>query len=92
LIGNVTGIKPVLTPCARQRYDDKSWPVLTKETMFEGPDRLIRQRLIPLVSYTSILSIQVKSINDVGACKLKLSSRRFVLEKSEGFIDDLINN
>jgi hypothetical protein len=45
LVGNLSGIVPMLTPCARKIYDnEEAWPALTVDTMFPGdPDTAVRE-------------------------------------------------
>lgn len=50
LVGNLSGIKPDITPCARERYKTDRWPTLTVNSMFPGPDMDARVAAIELVS------------------------------------------
>jgi hypothetical protein len=36
LVGNLSGIEPQLTPCARLIYDTEQWPVISVNSVFQG--------------------------------------------------------
>jgi hypothetical protein len=36
LVGNLSGVEPQLTPCARREYDADEWPVISVNSVFPG--------------------------------------------------------
>jgi hypothetical protein len=51
LVGNLSGIEPQLTPCARLDYDVDDWPVISVNSVFQGTvEYAARKGKIQLVS------------------------------------------